>query len=218
MLYECFPSLYDDWYWMFACVAETRDAEPEARRGGADAVSPRVVTNDAMRDHWQELLPARSFARWRHSQVSAFGLTYQRDLLPTNGAEGTAEGGVADGAEGGQPSLVPAAQADEPAANGVAGDAAATAVAEAGDEVATQAGEGEDTASSSLAGEGASGSAALSAWVAKRPLLTVEAQHTDGGRWHVPIPQDEGSDPRERQWLCFTLPEDVEEGSVEGDA
>ena len=30
LLYVCTPELYDDWYWMFATVAETQSEEPDA--------------------------------------------------------------------------------------------------------------------------------------------------------------------------------------------
>ena len=56
---------------MYACVAETQQDEPTSMV--VDGRTTRVVTNDAMRDHWNDLLPASSFRRWRHSQVAAFG-------------------------------------------------------------------------------------------------------------------------------------------------
>ena len=68
ILYDCSGNLYDDWYWMYATVAETQAPEPPH----PDAVNTRVVTNDEMRDHWHDLLPAVAFARWKHSQVAAF--------------------------------------------------------------------------------------------------------------------------------------------------
>ena len=66
---------------MYATVAETRGPEPTAGSDLRTTRVPRVVTNDAMRDHWSELLPARSFGRWRHSQVAAFRLAYPKQRL-----------------------------------------------------------------------------------------------------------------------------------------
>ncbi|EOD25521.1 hypothetical protein EMIHUDRAFT_237645 [Emiliania huxleyi CCMP1516] len=58
LLYTTGPGMYDDWYWMLATVGRG-DSQPVA------------VTNDAMRDHWADLLPARDFARWRASKLLA---------------------------------------------------------------------------------------------------------------------------------------------------
>ena len=33
----------------------------------------RVVTNDAMRDHWSDLLPTLAFQRWKHTHTIQFG-------------------------------------------------------------------------------------------------------------------------------------------------
>lgn len=40
------------------------------------ASSLAQVTNDAMRDHINELLPRRAFARWRHSQIVPFTIEH----------------------------------------------------------------------------------------------------------------------------------------------
>lgn len=65
ILYRCASQLYDDWFWMYASVAED-----------AEAPTNVVVTNDAMRDHWNELLPQRDFVRWRTSQIVGFDVHY----------------------------------------------------------------------------------------------------------------------------------------------
>ena len=71
-LFVCASGLYDDWYWMFASVSSSQHG------GGDDDSSPGpiVVTNDAMRDHWSELLPRRDFVRWRTSQIVPFSLEF----------------------------------------------------------------------------------------------------------------------------------------------
>lgn len=96
MLFACVSGLYDDWYWMYASVAEAPRSEaphsgaphsgtphsevPHSARAdaGADAGDAagrtRVVTNDAMRDHVEGILSPRDFRRWRHSQILGFGI------------------------------------------------------------------------------------------------------------------------------------------------
>ena len=174
MMYECYSGLYDDWYWMYASVAETLGAEPVESADVAEVAAsvPRVVTNDAMRDHWSELLPVRSFARWRHSQVAAFGLTYGEAAVEADG------------------SLPDEAGADEE---------------ETTDEAADEA---------PAARVGANG-----AWVASPPVITIEAQQTDDGRWFIPVPLEPGLPPEEQQWLCLPSMEEeswtLEEGGLQ---
>lgn len=76
ILYSCAPDLYDDWFWMYASVAE-----------GAAAEKSVVVTNDAMRDHWNNLLPQHDFSRWRASQIVSFDVHY----ATVSGIEGDGE-------------------------------------------------------------------------------------------------------------------------------
>ena len=68
MLYEVSNALYDDWYWMYATVAETRAEEDEGEMRNGKRT--RAITNDAMRDHWYDLLPTLAFDRWRRSQIA----------------------------------------------------------------------------------------------------------------------------------------------------
>lgn len=91
LLYEVTNALYDDWYWMYATVAETRAPEEDVRT--------RAVTNDAMRDHWVELLPTLAFARWRASQIAGFTFHEQQPA-----AEAHDDGG---GAARYEPSVAP---------------------------------------------------------------------------------------------------------------
>ena len=174
LLARVLSGLYDDWYWMYASVAETLAAEPVESADVAEAAAsvPRVVTNDAMRDHWSELLPVRSFARWRHSQVAAFGLTYGEAAVEADaGLPDEAGAGEEVEATAPQPSLV--ATTDE-----AADEAPAVRVCANG------------------------------AWVASSPLLTIEAQQTDGGRWHIPVPLEPGLPPQQQQWLCLSMEEE----------
>ena len=49
-------------------------AAPASAVGAAARIRPRVVTNDAMRDHVEGILSPRDFFRWRHSQILGFGI------------------------------------------------------------------------------------------------------------------------------------------------
>ena len=62
---------------MYASVA------PHEPGQSAPEQSTRVVSNDAMRDHWVELLPRRFFDRWRAAQILGFSV----------GAAGGGDGG-----------------------------------------------------------------------------------------------------------------------------
>lgn len=180
-LYECSPALYDDWYWMYATVAETREPGPEdggdeaarpknsrprgtctARTGDQlgdwpppPAVRTRVVTNDAMRDHHSDLLPPLAFARWKHSQVAGFTCS----TIDVGASEDDRSGGDSSGCDGEGASLT--------------GDAPATAAATA---------------------------VAYATRVALAPGYSIEAQVT-GDLWHVPVP-----DTTPKEWLCIHLP------------
>ena len=73
-LYEVPRRVYDDWFWMCASVARRPPAAAAAaavplRRRALT----RVVSNDAMRDHWVELLPRRFFDRWRARSSASVG-------------------------------------------------------------------------------------------------------------------------------------------------
>jgi hypothetical protein len=48
----------DDLYWMYATVS-TSNRRPL-----------KAVSNDCLRDHWEDLLDMRTFNHWRTSQVS----------------------------------------------------------------------------------------------------------------------------------------------------
>ena len=63
-LYECARGLYDDWFWMYASVAD-------------DDAQTKVVTNDGMRDHHVGLLEPREFERWRESQIVDFSFKFR---------------------------------------------------------------------------------------------------------------------------------------------
>ena len=69
ILYECAPRLYDDWYWLYATVAETSAGEWSGVEVPLGGRLTRVVTNDGMHDHWVDLLSALSWRRWKFSQV-----------------------------------------------------------------------------------------------------------------------------------------------------
>merc|ERR1719217_1911565 len=61
MLFVVPRGIYDDLFWLWASVRPSPS---------------RVVTNDAMRDHKLELMPERSWHRWRASQIMGFGFRY----------------------------------------------------------------------------------------------------------------------------------------------
>ena len=85
-LYEVPRRVYDDWFWMYASVAAPPAGGGGGGGGGAVAAPralTRVVSNDAMRDHWVELLPRRFFDRWRAAQILGFSV----------GAAGGGDGG-----------------------------------------------------------------------------------------------------------------------------
>ena len=213
LLYECSQYLYDDWYWMFASVAETGE-EVDGQS------APRVVTNDAMRDHWHELLPALSFARWRHSQVVAFGCTYGPRTQEDGGGveELTAEEKERADAARAEAEvaawLVSVADADEVGGGG-GGGAEADVLAPTRRRVALQpslvaaAAEAVDAAAEA---DAVARGLATGAWVASPPLLSEEAQQTEDGRWHVPLPRppgEEGGEAAEAgRWMCFAVPEE----------
>ena len=188
ILYECSGNLYDDWYWMYATVAETQSPEPPH----PDAVATRVVTNDEMRDHWHELLPVMAFNRWKHAQVAAFEVIHPTD--PEEGADGEEE---KEAEEAGDASLEGAAV--EAAPSRLAKQAPQTQVSTHADAQAMAQSEAgrQEAVTGSEADEMESSVEKLTAVVQPPPLLSTEAQ-VQGGAWHVPVP---GTDPQE--WLCF---------------
>ena len=213
ILYDCSGNLYDDWYWMYATVAETQAPEPPH----PEAKVTRVVTNDAMRDHWHDLLPVIPFNRWRHAQVAAFQLlpappsgppderadisdaesTISDAEITVSDAEITGEQAEAAVAGKAPPEAVPLdALQDGAAPEGTAEGADGRAVGLAEASAVTQ--QAEEAATSSQ--EEATRSIMSVARVAPPPLLSVEAQR-DGHAWHVPVPN---TSPQE--WLCFSLP------------
>ena len=214
LLYDCYAGLYDDWYWMYASVAETRAAEPGPDADLSKTQVPRVVTNDAMRDHWSELLPERSFRRWRHSQIAACGLTYPKRVAPDEVLDelGLSDEGLVahvtdeeyvdnlyiphgiDG-EGGE-----AVDSPLPAPLGAADGVEVVAAAPA--EVAAAVPAGDEVLQPRVFAHGA--------WVASPPLLSIEAQRSEGGQCHVPIPLEDGETFQDQRWLCFTIAPEVD--------
>jgi hypothetical protein len=144
---------------MYACVAETREEEPTSRVMSGRTIT-RVVTNDAMRDHWNDLLPPMPFRRWRHSQVAAFGQP------PATGPE--KETGNEDDAAKASNSREEAPDGIQRTANGVA-DALSDA-----ENLDRRCGDTEEAV-------------APISWVAPVPSISVETQG-EAGQWHVPIP------------------------------
>lgn len=235
ILYEATPELYDDWYWMYASVAETQAAEPETATVPPAGVT-RVVTNDAMRDHFDQLLPSRSFHRWRHAQILPFGFHHANTTEAHVAGSSPPEAEVGADASatihaehentpaGRAGSLAPVAS--EAATATDHGPAPGMATAELSEPMAANEavhGLGHDEAAATaamlraeaLGHEGqvrmrAAGlDGPLRTWVAPVPRLSVEAQ-ADGWTWHVPVP-----DTEPQEWLCVRLPQD-EEGKDQG--
>ena len=211
LLYECASDLYDDWYWMYASVAETRAEEPTSSVMPRDGAT-RVVTNDAMRDHWNELLPPDAFRRWKHAQIVSFGChnsTYAAAMALQD--EAAAAAAASDGATRAPPGLQGEAMAAPAAAPDAAGGSMPKALVAAPDGAtsgpAVQAVTDEDLDETStllhrgmrrMREVGLDGP--LRTWIAPVPQLSVEAQ-ASGPRWHVPVP-----DTEPQQWLCLRLP------------
>ena len=225
VLYVCDSYLYDDWYWMYATVAETQAPEPDLAAGQTPGVT-LAITNDAMRDHWNDLLPSIAFHRWRHSQVCHFGchgnFGTEADAVSTSDGSDSRETAAM-----GKPMASPPPQEEAPAkpatdglsevAGMVAGEPTATTVAAAAANTGEQDG-GSEIEVGDTQGDAADDaphpglvrmleaglSGPLRTWVAPVPTLSVEGQ-IDGGRIHIPVP---GTTPQE--WLCISLP--IEDG------
>ena len=165
-----------------------------------------------MRDHWLDLLPPRAFARWRHSQVAAFGLNYP---APEAGDAPGGEDELVAGDTAGTPSVPSTAGGTQPASEGAASP---TSLMTPPDDAAVASSSTRESADDKTSEATASvlRSLAIGAWVAPTPLLSVEAQLSEGGRWHVPIPlgdsdspaEDQAGEPLKQQWLCFTVEQD----------
>lgn len=209
LLYECSPELYDDWYWMYASVAETQADEPSTAFVPREGVA-RVVTNDAMRDHWDQLLPSIAFRRWRHSQILPFGCHSSTELVAAVGADvedvgASTAGGAAEEAPGAAPGAPQVEAAEETSSEPAVEVAAAAAVCV----VETEAARADATTTAAQADFRHRGMERMRAvgidgplrtWVAPVPQLSVEAQ-AEGSRWHVPVP-----DTSPQEWLCISLP------------
>jgi len=209
VLYECASDLYDDWYWMYASVAETQAAEPSSSVVPPSGVT-RVVTNDAMRDHWDQLLPTIAFNRWRHAQILPFGChnsTFS-EMMDAREAEEGADASVAvvpgapaeagGGAAGVASTPEAAVTSESPVASVAASGASEVSAAEDMEHCPSAAEEMGHAGRLRMQSVGLDGP--LRTWVAPAPCLSVEAQR-NGQRWHVPVPE---TSPQE--WLCIHLP------------
>ena len=169
-----------------------------------------VVTNDAMRDHWDQLLPSIAFRRWRHSQILPFGCHSSTELVAAVGADvedvgASTAGGAAEEAPGAAPGapLVEAAEetSSEPAVEVAAAAAVGVVETEAARADATTTAAQADFRHRGMERMRAVGiDGPLRTWVAPVPQLSVEAQ-AEGSRWHVPVP-----DTSPQEWLCISLP------------
>mmetsp|Transcript_18488 Transcript_18488/g.46315 ORF Transcript_18488/g.46315 Transcript_18488/m.46315 type:complete len:633 (-) Transcript_18488:458-2356(-) len=206
-LFECPNGVYDDWYWMYASVASPEAVERTV-----------IVTNDAMRDHWVELLPRVQFSRWRQSQIVEF--RFRSEEADTDQAldecVNDGEGGAHDEAvvtrSAGEVALeseLNGAKTDAKPVAAVTPPAQPTATSDATD--AQLAGNIDNLPSAdeqtSALGDSSSDSRPaprLLVWVADVPHFSVEAQQ-DCNTWHVPLPSIE------RQWIRIMAPPGVHE-------